>query len=150
MNFNRTLTATTYIIYNHKVLLHMHKKHKSLFPVGGHMLPDELPHETAIREAYEESGLKVKLINDQKQLGMTRVRQLNNPRYTLLENIGHEIENIDFIYFALADSNKVNPQKGESKDLYWMSREEILQSDNIKEHIRIMALEALESCNEDE
>lgn len=150
MNFNRTLTATTYIIYNHKVLLHMHKKHKSLFPVGGHMLPDELPHETAIREAYEESGLKVKLINDQKQLGMTRVRQLNNPRYTLLENIGHEIENIDFIYFALADSNKVNPQKGESKDLYWMSREDIMQSDNIKEHIRIMALEALESCNEDE
>lgn len=150
MNFNRTLTATTYIIYNHKVLLHMHKKHKSLFPVGGHMLPDELPHETAIREAYEESGLKVKLINDQKQLGMTRVRQLNNPRYTLLENIGHEIENIDFIYFALADSDKVNPQKGESKDLYWMSREDIMQSDNIKEHIRIMALEALESCNEDE
>ena len=61
-----------------------------------------------------------------------------------------EVENIDFIYFALADSHKVNPQKGESKDLYWMSREEILQSDNNKEHIRIMALEALESCNEDE
>lgn len=150
MKLNRTLTATVYIIKDNKVLLHMHKKHKSLFPVGGHMLPDELPHETAIREAYEESGLKVKLINDQKQLGMTRVRQLNNPRYTLLENIGHEIENIDFIYFATTESDQVSPQKGESKDLYWMSREEILQSDNIKEHIRIMALEALESCNEDE
>ena len=150
MNLVRSLTSTVYVIYDNKVLLHMHKKHKSLFPVGGHMLPYELPHETAIREAYEESGLKVNLFNEQQDLGMTRVRQLNNPQYTLLENIGKEVENIDFIYFALADSHKVNPQKGESKDLYWMSREEILQSDNIKEHIRIMALEALESCNEDE
>lgn len=150
MNFTRTLTATVYIIYKDKVLLHMHKKHQSLFPVGGHMLPDELPHETAIREAYEESGLKVNLFNEQQDLGMTRVRQLNNPQYTLLENIGKEVENIDFIYFATTESDQVSPQKGESKDLYWMSREEILQSDNIKEHIRIMALEALESCNEDE
>ena len=150
MNLVRSLTSTVYVIYDNKVLLHMHKKHKSLFPVGGHMLPYELPHETAIREAYEESGLNIELISNEKMLGMTRVKQLYNPRYTLLENIGHEVEKIDFIYFALADSDKVNPQKGESKDLYWMSREEILQSDNIKEHIRIMALEALESCNEDE
>lgn len=150
MRFNRTVTATVYIVNENRVLLHMHKKHQSLFPVGGHMLPDELPHETAIREAYEESGLKVNLFNEQQDLGMTRVRQLNNPQYTLLENIGKEVENIDFIYFATTESDQVSPQKGESKDLYWMSREEILQSDNIKEHIRIMALEALESCNEDE
>ncbi len=94
MNLNRTLTSTVYIVYNDKVLLHMHKKHKSLFPVGGHMNPDELPHEAATREAYEESGLKVNLFNEQQDLGMTRVRQLNNPQYTLLENIGKEVENI--------------------------------------------------------
>lgn len=143
MNLNRTLTATVYIVYKDKVLLHMHKKHNSLFPVGGHMNPDELPHETAIREVYEESGLRVELFNNEKQLGMTRVRQLNNPQYTLLENIGKEVENIDFIYFATADSDQVSPQKGESKDLYWLSKEEIIDNPNIKEHIRIMALEAL-------
>ena len=32
------------------------------------MLPDELPHETAIREAYEESGLKVNLFNEQQRI----------------------------------------------------------------------------------
>ena len=147
MNLNRTLTATVYVIYQNKVLLHLHKKHKSLFPVGGHMLPDELPHETAIREVYEESGLRVTLIDDQKKLGMTRVRQLNNPRYTLLENIGKEVENIDFIYFAIAESDRVKPQKGESRDLYWLSKEEIMNNLDIKEHIRIMALEALETIN---
>ena len=147
MNLNRTVTATTYILYNHKVLLHMHKKHNSLFPVGGHMLPNELPHETAIREAYEESGLNIQLISNEKDLGMPRVKQLYNPRYTLLENIGHEVENIDFIYFGLADSDKVNPQIGESKDLYWMTMEDIINAKNIKEHIRIMALEALKNYN---
>lgn len=150
MNLERSLTSTVYVIYKNRVLLHIHKKHKSLFPLGGHMLPNELPHETAIREAYEESGLNIELMSDEKELGMTRVKQLLNPRYTLLENIGHEVENIDFIYFALSETDKVNPIKGESEDLYWMSREDILQSDNIKEHIRIMALEALEACNENE
>ena len=144
MKLDRSLTATVYIVYNNKVLLHMHKKHNSLFPVGGHMNPDELPHEAAIREAYEESGLDIQLFNNEKQLGMTRVRQLNNPQYTLLENIGKVVENIDFIYFATADSDQVSPQKGESKDLYWLSKEEIIDNPNIKEHIKIMALQSLE------
>lgn len=143
--FNRTITSTVYIIYNNKVLLHMHKKHNSLFAVGGHMEAEELPHETAIREAYEEAGLHISLFNNEKQLGMTRVRQINNPQYTLLENIGHEVENIDFIYFATTKSDQLSPQKGESKDLYWLSKEEIIDNLNIKEHIRIMALEALET-----
>lgn len=148
MVLERSLTATVYIVYEKKVLLHMHKKHNSLFPVGGHMNPDELPHETAIREVYEESGLRVELFNNEKQLGMTRVRQLINPQYTLLENIGKEVENIDFIYFATTDSDQVNPQKGESKDLYWLSKEEVIDNPNIKQHIRIMALEALETVLE--
>ena len=79
---------------------------------------------------------------------MTRVRQLNNPQYTLLENIGKEVENIDFIYFAATDSDLVSPQKDESKDLYWLSKEEIIDNPSIKQHIRIMALEALETILE--
>ena len=64
MNFNRTLTSTVYIVNNNRVLLHLHKKYKTLFPVGGHIEANELPHEAALREAYEESGLYVKLYND--------------------------------------------------------------------------------------
>mgnify|MGYP006987548931 FL=1 len=39
--------------------------------------------------------------------------QLHSPMHTLLENVGHEVENIDFIYFERAFSNEVRPQKGE-------------------------------------
>ena len=118
MKLNRTLTATVYIVHQDKVLLHVHKKFKTLFPVGGKLEADELPEEAAIREAQEEAGLAVTLLTTQKELGMTRVRQLNNPQYTLLENIGHEIENIDFIFFATSQTDQVRPQVGESQTMY--------------------------------
>ena len=50
--------------------------------------------------------------------------------HTLLENVGHEVENIDFIYFERAFSNEVRPQKGESKELYWFTKEEIESNDS--------------------
>ena len=92
----------------------------------------------------EESGLEVELYNRDNELDLGKVIQLHSPIHTLLENVGHEVENIDFIYFAKALTNEVNPQKGESKDLYWLSKEEIIDNPNIKEHIKIMALQSLE------
>lgn len=144
MNLDRTLTATVYVVNTGRVLLHMHKKHKTLFPLGGHMNPEELPHETAIREVYEEAGLKVELYDDEDQLELGRVRQLHRPMNVLLENIGQPVENIDFIYFAKTDEERIQPQDGESRKLYWMSRDEIINNDNIKPHIKTMALKALE------
>ncbi|WP_238917704.1 NUDIX domain-containing protein [Clostridium sp. YIM B02555] len=143
MNLNRTLTSTVYVINKGKVLLHLHKKHNSIFPLGGHMQPEELPHETAIREVYEESGLKIELYNDEDQLELGRVRQLHRPINVLLENIGHTVENIDFIYFAKTDEEMLKPQDGESNEFYWMSKDEIINNDNIKPHIKTMALKAL-------
>ena len=63
--------------------------------------------------------------------------------HTLLENVGHEVENIDFIYFERAFSNEARPQKGESKELYWFTKEEIESNDTIKPHVKVMALDAL-------
>lgn len=144
MQLNRTLTSTVYIINDNKVLLHKHKKYNTLFPVGGHIEADELPHEAALREAYEESGLKVKLYNNEEQLELGRVQQLPRPMNLLLENIGHEQENIDFIYFATTDTFNLRPGEGESSEFYWLTEEDIISNKNIKPHIRAMALRALE------
>jgi len=143
MELTRTLTATVYIVNNGKVLLHNHKKFNTLFPVGGHMEANELPHETALREAYEESGLNVKLYSDEEQLGLGRVKQLPRPMNLLLENIGHDKENIDFIYFAISDTFDLNPANGESKEFHWLSKYEIERDDNLMPHIKGMALQAL-------
>ena len=143
MKYSKTITSSVYVVYNNKVLLHRHKKYNTLFPLGGKMNEEEVPHETAIREVYEESGLEIKLYNRDSKLALGRVVQLHSPMHTLLENVGHEVENIDFIYFARAFSNEVRPQTGESKELYWFTKEEIESNDNIKPHVKVMALDAL-------
>lgn len=147
MKLDRSLTSSVYVVYGDKVLLHRHKKYNTLFPLGGKMNSHEVPHETAIREVYEESGLMVELYSVEDKLNLGRVIQLHNPVYTILENVGHEVENIDFIYFAKASSDKVNPAKGESKDLYWFTENEILKNNEIKIHVKSMALEALNVFN---
>ena len=63
MLINKSMTSSVYVIYKNKVLLHRHKKYNTLFPLGGKMNENEVPHETAIREVYEESGLEVQLYN---------------------------------------------------------------------------------------
>lgn len=143
MRNKKSMTSTVYVIKDERVLLHRHKKYNSLFPVGGHIEEGELPQEAAIREVWEEAGLRVELWSDEKDLSLTRVKQLANPVYTLLENIDNEIENIDFIYFAETDVEVCNPIEGESKEFYWFTEEEILQDESIKEHIKVMAIEAL-------
>ncbi|MBU5593095.1 NUDIX domain-containing protein [Clostridium sp. MSJ-4] len=143
MIINRTITSSVYVIYEDKVLLHKHKNYNTLFPLGGKMNENEVPHETALREVYEESGLRVELYNRDTELSLGRVVQLHTPMHTLLENVGHEIENIDFIYFSKSLTNEVKPQKGESKELYWFTKEEIESNDNIKPHVKAMALDAL-------
>ena len=148
MNLNRNITSSVYVVYQNKVLLHRHKKYNTLFPLGGKMNENEVPHETAIREVYEESGLEVQLYNRDNELDLGRVVQLHSPMHTLLENVGHEVENIDFIYFARALTDKVKPQKGESKELFWFTKEEIEDNDTIKAHVKVMALDALRILKE--
>lgn len=145
MELNRTMTATVYVLKDDKVLLHYHKKYNTLFPLGGHIQPNELPDEAAVREVYEESGLKVSLLHNDEKIELGNVKQIHNPMYLLLENIGQTVENIDFIYFATTEEDVLKPQEGESTQFYWLSREEIINNKNIKQHIKEIALKALDS-----
>ena len=54
MRFNKSMTSSVYVIYKNKVLLHRHKKYNTLVPLDRKMNENEVPHETAIREVYEE------------------------------------------------------------------------------------------------
>lgn len=79
MWLNKIVTATVYVVNNGRVILHRHKKYNMLFSVGGHLEVNELPHEAAIREIYEESGLIVELYNEEGKLELGSVIQLPNP-----------------------------------------------------------------------
>jgi 8-oxo-dGTP pyrophosphatase MutT (NUDIX family) len=47
-----------------KILLVLHKKFNKWVQPGGHIEDNELPEETAVREVFEETGVKVKLLGE--------------------------------------------------------------------------------------
>lgn len=95
----RDFTATTFVVWQGGVLLHRHKKLGHWFPPGGHVEPNELPDDAAVREVLEESGVPVALIGE-RALPLHEPRQLVRPRGVQLETIAPNHEHIDLIYFA--------------------------------------------------
>ena len=139
MIYNKSITATVYIVKDGKVLLHKHKKYKTWFPVGGHVEPDEFPHQTAIREAKEESGLDIRLISTE-QLGdydTGRVERIPLPLVTY--RCGDDEEFYDFIYIGEITGGQLG--SGEKSEFKWFSRDELGQ--DVKVHIRNTALQVL-------
>jgi len=142
-------TATTYIVNNGKVLLHLHKKLGIWLAMGGHVDANELPEATALREIKEESGLDVSLYNPDKQIDMGDVEQLHRPMHILLEDIGGTHQHIDFIYYAKSKTDKLNPQEGEGTILKWFTAEDIAKLEKeAPENVKVLSLKAIESLNE--
>ena len=142
MEITRHFTATVLIVHGNRVLLHRHKKFGSLLPVGGHIDRDELPEETALREAKEEAGLAIELYNPDPATVPDK-RLLIRPVHMLLININEFHQHIDFLFYARAQTDQLAPLDGESDQLFWLTRDEVLGA-KMPENVRILALEALE------
>lgn len=117
--------------------------------LGGHIELNELPEEACIREAQEESGLKISLYNPlNKQLKnsceLVGEKLLINPMYTILGEINPEHYHIDFVYYATANSFDTIPGDGESNLLKWYSKEALKNVYDIQNNILTMANEAVD------
>lgn len=131
----RHFCASVFIINpdNKKILLVKHKRFHRWVQPGGHIEHDEAPEETALREVYEETGLKVKLLGEHfpreddyiRPLGIQKNRGTNGDLH------------VDFIYPAIV-INDIIPtfDKNESLNIGWFTREE-LNSMNVFEDIKI-------------
>ncbi len=141
MALTRHHTATVLIVHENRVLLHKHKTLNILLPVGGHIDDNELPEETAIREVFEETGLKVKLYQPD-QVAFSDIRCLIKPVHNLLIQITEDHYHIDWVYYAISESNIIAPQDNESEQINWYSAQD-MESLEMPENVKIMALEAL-------
>ena len=122
----RHFCASAFVInpINKKILLVKHKDYDKWLQPGGHIKEDETPEEAAIREVYEETGIKITILGERfpreddlvRPLGIQCNRKENGDRH------------IDIIYYAkpndLEAPLKIND---ESLDIRWFTRNELEQ-----------------------
>ncbi len=108
-----------------KFLLVKHKKMGTWVQPGGHVELNEDPEEAAIREVYEETGVKIKLIGERKPRNCDYILPLAIQKNIVNNNHIH----IDFVYVAyLVGDNKLVLNEDESTDIAWFTLDEIKDS----------------------
>jgi 8-oxo-dGTP pyrophosphatase MutT (NUDIX family) len=132
MTTTRDFTATAFVYWQGKTLLHEHKKIGLWLPCGGHIDPHELPDDAAVREVYEESGVAIELIGE-KALSIDQPKQLFRPRGIQLELITEGHEHIDLIYFAKPISSYNGFLRDDDSTLGWYSPADLRAMDLTEE-----------------
>jgi 8-oxo-dGTP pyrophosphatase MutT (NUDIX family) len=111
----RHFTVAVFVVWEGKVLLHLHRKLGIWLPPGGHIERDELPDDAAVREVFEETGILVELVGERRE-DVSDPVQLHRPAGIQLENIGPGHQHIDLIYFARPQgSTKIHADYSEDK-----------------------------------
>lgn len=132
----RQFTATAYTVHENKVLLIHHKKMGVWLPPGGHVDPNELPTQTAIRETKEETGYEIEIISPHQilEFDFPNASSLPLPFQSSLEKIPANAkqeahEHIDLIYLGKLVGGAMLVKKDEVLGVKWFSLQELLELD---------------------
>ncbi|MBR3898195.1 MAG: NUDIX hydrolase [Bacilli bacterium] len=120
----RHFCASAFIINpkNKKILLVKHANYDKWLQPGGHIEDDETPEEAAVREVYEETGLKITLIGEHfpreddliRPLGIQCNRKIDGDRF------------VDIIYAATPNDPEADLViSDESTEVGWFTRNEL-------------------------
>lgn len=136
----REFISTVFVVDDNKVLLTWNKKVKTWIPVGGHIDSNELPCQSVIREAKEESGLDIELVSpyDRSVSG-----NLIQPVHMHLDNVKPDHEHINLIYFARVKGGKMAHTSDEDTPNRFLTKEEIKAADLLP-NVREWALDAID------
>lgn len=137
-NNRKDFTATGYVVNldRTKILVVFHNKMQKWLPAGGHMEPNEIPHEAALREVFEETGVRARIISDDYDLKITSGNEVQIPRpyailYELIPESSKDVEHIhvDFIFAMEAEEKELKANLEEVSGARWMTKTQILNAD---------------------
>ncbi len=138
----REFISTVFVIDKGKVLLTWNRKVNNWVPIGDHIEKNELPCESVIREAKEESNLDIELFSLNKKQTVNLPQPLNIHIDHIKEN--HKHINLTYLATIKDISEKCFEIDDEGKPLKWFSKEELENETTLIPEIKEWALEALE------
>lgn len=139
----RHFTATTFVVHGDRVLLHCHPKQGLWLPPGGHIERDELPHDAAVREIEEETGLRLQLHSELEAATLSEAMDclvVPQPAFILVEDINPYHQHIDFVYYACLPSDVDPPPVREG--FVWLGIDG-LDKDGVPQNVREGARRAI-------
>lgn len=148
-SLRKDFTATGYVINPErtKILVIFHNKLQKWLPAGGHLEPNELPHEAALREVLEETGVCARIIRDDPEMGLYGEVDCQIPRpysilYQIIPQSKKDVEHIhvDFVYAMEAEEGELDRRCEEVSNVAWLTKDEIFASecfDSVKGFVKI-------------
>jgi len=140
MQIIREFISTVFVVKDGKVLMTWNNKVNNWIPIGGHIDPNELPCDSVIREAKEESGLDIELISP---FNKSETDNLIQPVNVRIDHIKDDHKHINLVYFAIVQGEKCLRIDDEGKELKWFEKKE-LEKENLIDNVKEWAIKALE------
>lgn len=140
-------TASVYIVFQDKVLVHKHKKFDLVIPVGGYLEGSELPEQAVVREAKEETGLDITLYNQYPtNLDDDKWTQANAGMCLASIESKPGIVQYDFTYFAtVEDVSGLGTGELPRESFLLITKEELLGSEMVAPNVIHYASQALDT-----
>lgn len=153
-DYKKHFTATGYTVNKSrtKMLLVHHKGLDKWLPPGGHIEDNEVPHEAAIREVYEETGvMAVPIKGDENDLALKDIKEAQIPRpyalmYQIIPKSKKDIEHIHLdMVFALEadDAGKIAARHKEVHDVRWVAKKNLIDGYDTFDSVRSFARDML-------
>src|SRR3989344_6773340 len=123
-------TVDVYIVHKNKVLIRKHDKYGMWCAPGGHIELDENPNQAVIREAKEEVGLDITLLEPRKRWTIPHQnrRELTPPFFMNIHPVNETHQHNSLTYFATSESDTVVPEKP-TDEWKWLTVEELEQNE---------------------
>lgn len=130
-NYYLDFCVDTYVVNGDAVLLRLHEKYNYWGSPGGHVDPGQDVNEAAIREVWEEAGLKVTLIGPDGwvKTDTDTNKDLVPPIFVNRHQINATHEHSAFVFIAKSESRDIAPQTEEDRlkaaECRWVTQAEL-------------------------
>jgi 8-oxo-dGTP pyrophosphatase MutT (NUDIX family) len=152
METTRHFTAAVYLVADGATALHEHPRLGIRLPPGGHVDRGELPHEAALREAREETGLDPTLLTDHDDVRSDTARAIPRPRHLMLADVnvcGDEVghQHVDHVFYATVERHAIDPAPDEPGPEAWAWYDpDALRAADVDPDVRELGIEAIETA----